>query len=168
MRGGKARNFTYKSTGESLILTSSSITRGVIYITLSGLQVHIAKYSYVRLLTRLPFGLTDSAAAPSAKSCPYMLLPLLFLLNGWLELSSTDANVSSNSNSIEGQLSFKCTNASDCITAEQGITMHQSFLQSLKFYGFQKAQTACYKTNQYTNYEVWSLESWHTINSFCL
>lgn len=88
------------------------------------MQIQIVNYAYVRLLTRLPFGLTDSAAAPSAKSCPYMLLPLLFLLNVWPELSSTDANVSSNSNSIEGQLSFKCTKASDCITAAQGVTIY--------------------------------------------
>lgn len=111
----------------------------VIYITLSGLKIRIVNYSYVRLLIRLPFGLTDSAAAPpSAKSCPYMLLPLLFLLNVWLGLSSTDANVSSNSNNIEGQLSFKCTKASDCITAAQGIIIHHRVFKSWNFNGSPK------------------------------
>jgi hypothetical protein len=85
------------------------------------LKIQNVNRSYDRLLTRLPFGLIDSAAPPSAKSCPYMLLPLLFLLSVWPELSSTDANVSSNSNNIEGQLSFKCKKAWDCITAAQSI-----------------------------------------------
>ena len=96
------------------------LNQEVIRIKIPGLQVQIAdNTNYIRLLIRLPFGLAESAAAKSAKSCPYMLLPLLFLLNNWLEFSSTDANVSSNSSSIDGQLSFKCKKASDCITTVQ-------------------------------------------------
>lgn len=96
-------------------------------------------YYYVRLLIRLQFGLTDSAAPPSVKSCPYMLLTLLFLLNNRLEVWSTEANISSNSINIVGQLSFKCKKASDCITAAQNIIINQS-IQKLKFQWFKKAK----------------------------
>jgi hypothetical protein len=46
-----------------------------------------------------------------------MLLPLLFLPDRRLVFSSPEANVFSNSHNIEGQLSSKCRNPSDCITS---------------------------------------------------
>lgn len=73
---------------------------------------------YNRLLMRLPLGFADSASAPSAaRSRPSKLLLLLFLLNREFEFSSIDANVASSSDNNEGQLSSKCLNASDFITA---------------------------------------------------
>jgi len=67
---------------------------------------------------RLPLGFADSASAPSAaRSRPSKLLLLLFLLNREFEFSSINANVASSSDNNEGQLSSKCLNASDFITA---------------------------------------------------
>jgi len=129
-KDGRPENLTYKSQGSvEFKMVNHLYWQGVPWLGLSishfnGLQIQIVNYAYVRLLNRLPLGLTDSAAAPSAKSWPYMLLPLLFLLNVRLELSSTEANVSSSSNNIAGQLSFKCTKASDCITAAQGVIIY--------------------------------------------
>jgi hypothetical protein len=67
---------------------------------------------------RLPLGFADSASVPSgARSRPSKLLLLLFLLNREFEFSSIDASVASSSDNKEGQLSSKCLNASDFITA---------------------------------------------------
>lgn len=79
---------------------------------------HHTRLVYTRLRTRLASGFKDSMAPASpARSTPKILLPLLFLF----DFSSTDATVSSSSDNSDGQLSSKCLNPSDCITATTNI-----------------------------------------------
>jgi hypothetical protein len=79
---------------------------------------------------RLPLGFADFALAPSvARSRSSKLLLLLFQPNREFEFSSIDANVASNSDNNEGQLSSKCLNASDFITAPKFSGFPVNFIQ---------------------------------------